>query len=130
MENPVIDPLPAPVPGMEWRPVTAADLPGLGELAEACYATDGGLGFLNEPGNLRDRYFPEAPTTATGAFDGDGRLVAFAIVSLLRDPARQRAIILGQVHPGVRRRGAGDALMRWSIDRANALFESGGAPDR
>jgi ribosomal protein S18 acetylase RimI-like enzyme len=92
------------------------------KLADECQLVDGGLAFLNEPGNLKDRYFPDAPGTAIGAFTADGHLVACSTVHLVRASDTERTIIVGQVQPEWRNKGIGTYLMRWSQVQAQALF--------
>jgi ribosomal protein S18 acetylase RimI-like enzyme len=92
------------------------------KLADECQLVDGGLAFLNEPGNLKDRYFPDAPGTAIGAFTADGQLVACSTVHLVRALDTERTIIVGQVQPEWRNKGIGTYLMRWSQVQAQALF--------
>jgi len=122
------DPSPAtpPLPGLSWRAITREDLPALVELAEACHAADGGLAFMNEPGNLRERYFPDGSGAGIGAFAADGRLVAGVTVHLTRASDTERAVIVGQVRPDLREKGIGTYLMRWSQVQAEALFTAAG----
>ena len=113
------------LPGLKWRPVTVADLSTLAGLAAASYRTDGGIAFLNEPENLRWRYFRDAPGAGIGAFDGDGHLVACTTVHVEREAETARARIAGQVHPEWRHRGIGTYLLGWSIGQARELFAAG-----
>ena len=122
MENAIINPTPPRLPGLSWRPITLNDLAGLVELAEACRLADGGLAFLNEPDNLAERYFPEAPGAAIGAFSPDGRLEACATTHLVPDTWTKRVVIVGQVRPAWRGRGIGNYLMRWSLAQGAALY--------
>ena len=110
------------LPDLEWRPVTAGDLAALAGLAAASYRTDGGIAFLNEPENLKWRYFRDAPGAGIGAFDDDGHLVACTTVRVEREAETARARIAGQVHPQWRRRGLGTYLLRWSVEQAQTLF--------
>jgi mycothiol synthase len=121
MENAAIDPAPPNLEGLTWRPVTPDDLPALAVLARACHAADGGLAFMIEPGTLKDRYFPDAPGAAVGAFAPDAGLVACASVHLMNDASPPKVAIVGQVLPGQRGRGLGTYLLRWSLVQAQAL---------
>ncbi|HUM68990.1 MAG TPA: hypothetical protein PLK31_09115, partial [Chloroflexota bacterium] len=76
MQNPTIKPTPPPTAGLSWRPISAADLEAVTELARACHLADGGLPFLIQPVHLQHRYFPDAPGAAIGGFTPEGRLVA------------------------------------------------------
>ena len=122
MENSTINPAPPLLAGLIWQAITRDDLAALVELAGTCHLADGGLAFMNEPGNLKSRYFPDAPGAAIGAFAADEHLVACATVHLARESDTERAIIVGQVRPKLRNRGIGTYLMRWSQVQAQALF--------
>ena len=105
MEGPGNNPPPPDLEGLTWRLITRDDLPVLVELASACHLADGGLGFMFEPDNLKDQYFPDAPGTAIGAFASNGHLVASAAVYASGEPDVQRVIIVGHVQPDLRGRG-------------------------
>jgi ribosomal protein S18 acetylase RimI-like enzyme len=122
MENSTINPAPPSLAGLSWLPITLDDLAALVELAEECRVADGGLAFMNEPENLAQRYFPNAPGTAIGAFAADEYLVACTTVHLIHKSGTDRAIIVGQVRPEWRNRGIGSYLMRWSQVQAQVLF--------
>jgi ribosomal protein S18 acetylase RimI-like enzyme len=126
MENSIINPAPPSEAGLIWRPITLDDLAALVELAEECRladgAADGGLAFMNEPDNLGERYFPDVPGAAIGAFAADEHLAACTTVHLAHESGTERAIIIGQVRPEWRNRGIGAYLMRWSQVQAQALF--------
>lgn len=126
-KDPIIEPAPPSLAGLTWRPITPDDLAALVELAEECRLADGGIAFLNEPDNLKSRYFREGPGAAIGAFAADERLVACATVHLSREADAERAIIAGQVRPDAGNRGIGSYLMDWSRAQAQALFTT--APD-
>jgi mycothiol synthase len=107
---------------LTWWAITHDDLAALVELAAECYLADGGLGFMNEPDNLSERYFPDTPGAAMGAWAAGGNLVACAAVHLIRESDTERAIIVGQVRPELRDKGIGTYLMHWSQEQALALF--------
>ncbi len=130
MENSTINPDTPLLPGLTWRAITRDDLGALVKLADECELVDGGLALLNEPGNLRDRYFPDAPGRGIGAFPAENKLVACATVHLTRQLDMQRAQIVGQVRPEWRNKGLGSYLMRWSQLQAQALFTGAGADKR
>lgn len=119
MENTTGNPT---LPGLRWQPITVADLDAVTGLAAASYRTDGGIAFLNEPENLKWRYFRDAPGEGIGAFNPDGHLVACTTVRVEREAETARARIAGQVHPEWRRRGIGTYLLRWSVERAQTLL--------
>jgi len=124
MENPTIQPAPLLYPGLTWRIITRADLAALVELALECQRVDGGLALLNEPGTLRERYFPDEPFIGWAAFAPNGRLAACASVRILHQSDAPRARITGQVRPEWRSQGLGTALMRWSLAQAQALLRA------
>ena len=112
MENSIINPTPPQVAGLTWQAITRNDLAALVELAAECHLADGGLAFLNEPDNLRGRYFQDTPGASIGAFDVDNRLVACTTVHLTSQPDTERTLIVGQVRPDLRNRGIGTYLAR------------------
>jgi len=114
-----IDPAPPDTEGLTWRRLGGADLAALAELAGACLAADGGLGFLFDAENLQKRFFAEPPAAAIGSIDAVGQMAACAAVHLAGDSDEQRAVIVGHVRPDLRGRGIGDFLMGWG--EANAL---------
>ncbi len=117
----MISPAPPNHTGLVWRLVNRDSLPALVELANACFSADGGLHFVFEPDSISDRFFPDAPGTAIGAFGPDGRLVACAAVHLEDDADAQQAVIVGHVRPDVRNQGIGTYLMRWSQEQGQSL---------
>jgi mycothiol synthase len=128
MQNPTIKPTPPPTAGLRWRPISAADLEAVSELARAGHLADGGLAFLIQPAHLQQRYFPDAPGAAIGAFTPEGHLVACATVHRSRDVATQEARLVGQVRPDWRRRGIGNYLLHWSQAAARRLAETTAGP--
>jgi mycothiol synthase len=124
--NAVIHPAPPPLAGLAWRPLGLDDLTAVVDLAQACLRADGGLPFLFEPDNLRDRFFPDAPGTTLGALDADGHLAACAAAHLAGDTVT----LVGHVRPALRRRGLGTYLLRWSRAQALPLFPAVAAGPR
>lgn len=116
---------PPHVAGLVWRSIDRGDLPAVAELARACLAVDGGLPFLFQPEILHGRFFPDAPGGGIGAFDPAQRLGACAAVHCADDGPTQRATLVGHVSPGLRRRGLGAYLLRWSQAQAQAHFSAG-----
>ncbi|MCL4262899.1 MAG: GNAT family N-acetyltransferase [Anaerolineae bacterium] len=122
MQNSTINPAPPPIAGLLWRPLSPADLSTIAELARACHLVDGGLAFMIQPDNLQQRYFPDAPGAAIGAFTPDGHLVACAAVYHRGEAASQPVSIAGQVRPDWRRKGIGAYLLHWSQEVAQQLL--------
>jgi len=108
-----------------WRPIGQNDLKSIIVLSQNCQVVDGGIGFMFEPDNIQSHYLPSEPSSRIGAYAADGRLAACASVSIIGDSGRQRARIVGQVHPDIRRRGIGTYLMQWSQEQARALLAGG-----
>jgi len=92
-------------PDYTWRPLSPADIPAMAALAAACLEADGGLPFMATEAMIRERGWRQRPDASIAAFDGD-RLVACATVHRRQPPGEERAVIMGQVHPGYRRRRA------------------------
>ena len=113
-----------------WRPIGRNNLEAIIELSQTCHAVDGGIGEMFEPDNIESRFLPDEPSTGIGAYASDGCLVACASVSINSDPGRQRARIVGQVHPDFRRRGIGTYLMQWSQEQAKVLLAGVAEPQR
>jgi mycothiol synthase len=107
---------------LRWEPIGLDHLEAIIELAQRCYAVDGGIGFMFEADTIKSCYLPDGPRAGIGAYDSDGGLAACAGVSIKGDPGRQRARIVGQVRPEARRRGIGTYLMQWSQEQARALL--------
>ena len=95
---------------MSGDQLTEADLPALQALARECLDRDGGLPAFADPPMLRARLLREQTMAVREA----GRLVAAAGVTV--DGATATAS--GMVAPGVRGRGLGSLLLRWTDDRA------------
>ena len=95
---------------MSGDQLTEADLPALQALARECLDRDGGLPAFADPPMLRARLLREQTLAVREA----GRLVAAAGVTV--DGATATAS--GMVAPGVRGRGLGSRLLRWTEDRA------------
>ncbi len=112
--------LPDSVAHLSWRPATVADAEALASLHEACYEADGGT--LMVASEYRDSLTHPANDAASDsivAVGGDGRLAAFGLVPVIRGEwTKHRAFPWGNVHPALRRRGIGTALLRWLEQRA------------
>lgn len=130
MENSTLHPAAPLLPGLTWRAITRDDLGALVELADECHLADGGLDLLNEPNNLRDRYFPDGPGSGIGALAAGNKLIACTTVHLTRQSDMQRALITGQVQPEWRNRGIGTYLLSWSQAQAETLLSTVTADQR
>lgn len=125
MENLTNNPAPPNLANLEWRLINQNDLDAVVELAKTCYRVDGGLSFLFAPDVIQSRYFPDDLVGGVGAFMSDGHLAACTTVYLHGDPGKQRARIVGQVRPDLRRKGIGTYLLRWSQRQAQNLLAGG-----
>ena len=117
------DPIQPDLPGLSWRAIGRDDLPAVVELAADCHKSDGGFGFLFVPDFILERYFPDQPEAATGAFDRNNRLAACSTVHIDSDSENHPAKIVGLVSPNWRNQGIGTYLMRWSQAQALSLLE-------
>ena len=59
---------------LTWRPIVQSDLEAIVELAQLCYAADGGIGFMFQPDTVQSRFLPDGPGSGIGAVAADGRL--------------------------------------------------------
>jgi len=117
-----IHPAPPPQAGLTWRLISQSDLAAVVDLARSGFAMDGGLIFLFEPDYVQERYFPDAPGAAIGAWTPAGQLGACATVHRLDAPGAPEIRIVGMVRPALRRRGLGETLLRWSEAQAQVLL--------
>ena len=117
--------LPDPVAGLRFRAATRHDAPAVHVLAEACADVDRqhereSLQEVEE--QLRTEWWDPALDGAVGVAD-DGAVLAYGAV--LRRPGQLRtrqALVLGRVHPRVRGRGIGRALLAWQAARGEELL--------
>ncbi len=125
--------LPDPVAGLRFRAASREDAAAVHALAEACADVDRqqereSLEDVDE--QLRTEWWDPATDGAVGV-DAGGDVLAYGIV--LRRPGQVRtrqALLRGMVHPRVRGRGAGRALLAWQTARGQELLAgSDGGPD-
>lgn len=117
--------VPAPVSGVTFRPPRADDASGVHELMLACYAVDEPqeretLQDVQE--QFRTPWWVPGRDGVVGVGDG-GRVLAHGWV--LHRPGQLRtrqALLLGQVHPEVRGRGVGRALLGWQAARGEEVL--------
>lgn len=116
-------PLPSAVDGtnIDWRPLTLADDVALHELVRASEKVDSPHWVSSREEVRHQMNDPEIelPTDSLGGFVSDGRLACWAAVKVRRHVLRRRtASLWGGVHPDLRRRRLGTAVLRWSETRA------------
>lgn len=110
-----------PLAALAWRPLVAADLPALAELAGVCLAVDGGQPFAASADFLQQRYLSGAETRAW--WDG-GDLICVSALRCRQPPAapggdpQAPTVTTGLVHPRWRRRGIGGQAFGWAAGRA------------
>jgi mycothiol synthase len=122
---------PAPVGGIRFRPASVADAAGVHALMVAAYEVDAN----DERETLEDveqtlaaSWFDPATDALVGVDDDDA---VRAWAAALRRPGQLRtrqAAMVGVVHPAVRARGVGRALLAWQAARGEELVRYGAEP--
>lgn len=116
--------------GLNWRALDGSDMDAIASLVDLCYRTDAGYvhGLTTFDDDvtafITEMYLPTAAGVSTGAFDTQGRLVAFVSVNLEHTAEEYRASIVGHVHPDFRRQGIGSYLLTWSVEEARTLLRT------
>lgn len=100
---------------VSWSDLRGGDVDDLIALAGRCRAADGGLPLTAEPAFVRRRWTAEGRATRVGR-DGDGRLVAAAVVRFTDDAATVAAL----VDPDARALGFAADLLDWGLRAAAA----------
>ncbi len=116
---------------LRWRPVTEGDVPQLAELSRVCGLLDHPRAAVTEEHialSLRGARFDPVRDTMI-AFDASGRAVAYGEARLPdAEPAAEtggellEVSLEGMVHPALRRRGVGRALLAWQEARGRQLL--------
>ncbi|GIG27402.1 GNAT family N-acetyltransferase [Cellulomonas marina] len=122
-------PVPDAALGLAWRPLARADAPALHGLVEAVEVADGAPARTapEEVEEYFDGEWRDLDRDTLGGFDPDGVLRAFADVSTAPgDRTVVRAFLRGGVHPDVRGRGIGRAVLDWSVGRGRQLLAASG----
>jgi mycothiol synthase len=115
-------------PIVVWRPATFEDAPVLTELQAECRRAEDAPDEILSVDEVRhamdDPAFILASDTMTG-WDARGRLLATTTVWTRPEPrCLARAVLLGDGHPDMRRRGIGAALLAWGVERAHKRLRS------
>ncbi|MFC3687737.1 GNAT family N-acetyltransferase [Aquipuribacter hungaricus] len=124
--------LPDPVAGLRFRAATREDAPAVHALTEACADVDRQQereSLADVEDQLRTEWWDPA-TDGAVAEDDDGRVLAYGAV--LRRPGQVRtrqAMLPGRVHPAVRGRGVGRALLAWQAARGEELLAAPASAD-
>jgi mycothiol synthase len=114
-------------PVVEWRPLDAADAPALRDLHASARVAEGTPDEVKTLSGVRHFFFERPGTDPSvdtlGGFGTGGALLAAGMVWCRPRPTLMgRAVLLGDVHPTVRRRGVGRELLRWQEHRALERF--------
>lgn len=125
---------PPPVGGLRFRAATRDDAAGLHELMLACYDVDRAQEreTLEDVEELFDTPWWDPGTDGLVGVDEQGRVRAYGQV--LRRPGQLRtrqALLFGGVHPDLRGRGVGRAVLTWQCARAEQALvaaEGDGVP--
>lgn len=116
--------LPDPVAGLTFRASTRADAEAVHALTVACYAVDQPQEreTLDDVVEQYDLSWWDPATDSVVGVDGSGRVLATALVARRPGQVRTRqATLVGTVHPDVRGRGVGRALLAWQVQRGEDL---------
>lgn len=127
VDAPVRLELPAHPDIAQWRPSTGADVDGIWQLDRA-------MGLVDHPNYLAAReeieedygfshFHPESDSLV--GLDADGSIVAYAMCML--PPGQEtlvRSMLSGGVHPSMRGRGIGRALLGWQLSRGRQQLAS------
>ncbi len=102
-----------------------ADAPALYRLMTTIQRHDG-LPMLTDRGEVDDLFdSPDiAPPDDLRVFEVEGEMVAYGIVDHAPSGERhEKAVLLGGVHPSWRRRGLGDRMLSWQIERGASRLD-------
>lgn len=114
---------------LHWRPVSRTALPGLLALARACGEIDHPRSVVTAEelalGLVGERFDPARDSVM--AVDGTGRVLAAGSARLADTAGEEIEVALdGMVHPEIRRRGVGRALLAWQLARGRQLLAASG----
>lgn len=105
--------------GHVWRPIRKDDVPGLTRLEQLCNQHDGTSHHYGDHGwDAKLKNAADLTKDGIVTTDGDGDILAFALVTYELRPTEAHAYLEGRVIPALRRRGVGTALIEWSEARA------------
>lgn len=116
--------LPDPVAGLTFRASTREDAEAVHALMLACYAVDEPQEreTVDDVVEQYDLSWWDPATDSVVGVDGSGRVLATALVARRPGQVRTRqTTLVGSVHPDVRRRGVGRALLAWQVRRGEDL---------
>ena len=123
---PVVEQAAAELPSLAWRPLRLADLPALHVLVAAAERADGER-FPTTVSDLEHELTAPAvdlERDTIAAEDVDGHLLGWGRLEFSTGATWNRIHVFGDVHPDVRRRGLGTAVMGWAERAARVLFNA------
>jgi len=105
--------------GHVWRPIRKDDAFGLARLEQVCNRQDGTSHQYGDHGwATKLENAADLAKDGVVTIDGNGDVLAFALVTYELRPNEAHAYLEGRVIPALRRRGVGTALIDWSESRA------------
>jgi GNAT superfamily N-acetyltransferase len=101
--------------GHLWRPIRKDDVFGLTRLEQLCSQQDGISHQYGDHGwETKFKNAADLAKDGVVTIDGNGDVLAFALVTYELRPNEAHAYLEGRVIPALRRRGVGTALIEWS----------------
>jgi mycothiol synthase len=111
--------------GHVWRPIRNEDVSGLTRLEQLCSPQDGTSHPHGDHGwATKLEHAADLANDGVVTLDGNGDVLAFALVTYELRPNEAHAYLEGRVIPALRRRGVGTALIEWSEARAGEHLDT------
>lgn len=111
--------------GHVWRSIRRDDVFGLTRLEQLCSQQDGTAHQYGDHGwDTKLENAADLAKDGVVTIDGNGDVLAFALVTYELRPNEAHAYLEGRVIPALRRRGVGTALIEWSEARAGEHLDT------